>query len=93
MANYIVRVELHGASGSDYTNLHTAMSNAGFSRYIVSGDGKTYQLPTGEYVGSSTLGINHVRDTAYNVASNIRQNPSVIAAEYTNASWKGLTQV
>lgn len=93
MSTYIVRVELHGASGSDYNELHDAMKSSGFSRNIVSSEGRAYQLPTAEYVANSPEEASKVCDIAYSIASRIRPNPSVIASAYSTAAWKGLTPV
>ncbi len=49
MSLFTTRVELHGASYSDYETLHEAMIEKGFSRYITSNDGIKYHLPTAEY--------------------------------------------
>lgn len=90
MPNFIVRVELHNASSADYTNLHTAMSRAGFSRYIRGSNGITYPLPTAEYIVTSELTVEQVRDIAYRTASSVSASPGVIAARYTDAAWQGL---
>ncbi|MGD1096674.1 MAG: hypothetical protein ABSB35_32350 [Bryobacteraceae bacterium] len=55
MSGFNVRVELHSATYQDYENLHGAMARAGFSRQILSDGGKTYQLPTAEYIKSADL--------------------------------------
>jgi len=54
MPAYTTRVELHKATGEDYTNLHAAMEERGFARTITSGKGVTYHLPWGEYEFSGT---------------------------------------
>ena len=49
MAEYIARVELHGASWpKDYEKLHTLMANHGFTNCISDG-AKEWRLPTGTY--------------------------------------------
>ncbi|HEY3837182.1 MAG TPA: hypothetical protein VGL72_11455 [Bryobacteraceae bacterium] len=50
MSIYSTRVELHGASRSDYGPLHKAMKLAGFSQTVTSDDGTVYELPEAEYV-------------------------------------------
>jgi hypothetical protein len=54
MANYLARVELHKATNDDYETLHGAMKKRGFTRIIVSNEGKKYRLPTGTYVVEGT---------------------------------------
>ncbi|HET9392195.1 MAG TPA: hypothetical protein VFO29_01545 [Candidatus Rubrimentiphilum sp.] len=51
MATFLVRVELHGAEhdANVYTNLHAAMANANFARFVHYSDGD-YWLPTAMYV-------------------------------------------
>ncbi len=105
MANFIVRVELHGATSDDYTKLHADMELAGFKRTIISSNRTTLQLPTAEYVISSFADGESIRDAAYNVAIGVcrdsrtmnqngkSQNPSVIAAEFLNLSWRNLDEV
>ena len=49
MAQFTTRVELHRATGEDYSSLHSAMEYQGFSRTIRSDDGIIYILPTAKY--------------------------------------------
>lgn len=49
MARFTIRVELHGATETQYAKLHEAMANAGMQRYILAGDGSYYPMPTAEY--------------------------------------------
>ncbi len=65
MASYLARVELHQATYDDYETLHEAMKRRGFSRIIVSNDGKRYRLPTGTYSVENT---NATLEQAYNAA-------------------------
>lgn len=54
MAKFTVRVELHDANSEDYDNLHKKMEAKGYSREI-SSNGKTYQLPSAEYICEKNL--------------------------------------
>lgn len=93
MSDFIIRVELHNATATDYSNLHSAMETAGFSRTIMDSRGILYQLPTAEYVCSpTTQTVNDIRDIAYRIAGRVRPDPSVIAANYTGAAWNGLAR-
>ena len=91
MANYIARVELHGATYDDYEGLHKSMRQRGFSRLIQGGDGKTYHLPTGTYVTRNT---NASQADALNQAGYAAQETgrksSIIVADWDNATWRGL---
>lgn len=90
MPNFLVRVELHGASSTDYTTLHSTMINAGFSRRIHGDDGRNYQLPTAEYLINTSQTIEQVRDRAYTAANIVRANPAVLAVKFDQAAWQGL---
>jgi hypothetical protein len=48
MQQFIIRIELHGAKGEDYSKLHSAMGHHGFLRTITGKDGVVYLLPTAE---------------------------------------------
>ncbi len=100
MANFIVHVELHGATSEDYSVLDTAMENAGYTRTIVNAGRYTFQLPPAEYVTSSFVDCDSARDKAYNVAVMVCQNsglitrnPSIVAAEFTSLTWMNLEEV
>lgn len=73
MSDFTVRVELHGATGKDYEELHAAMQNAGFYRAFVAQDGHTYALPTAEYAHSSQGNQFGVRDRALEIARSLKQ--------------------
>jgi len=64
MARFLVRVELHDAVWSDYEALHTEMADRGFSREVTGENGRTYQLPTAEYVIYSAWELENVRTLA-----------------------------
>ncbi|EJG0682723.1 DUF2622 domain-containing protein [Cronobacter sakazakii] len=51
MANFLVRVELYDASSEHYDDLYERMRAIGFHKEVNQG-GKTYDLPTGTYVGT-----------------------------------------
>lgn len=91
MFNFMVRVELHGATSADYTNLHAAMLNAGFSRLILGADGRYYQLPTAEYIINSSFTVEQVRHMAFTTASTVSANPAVIAVRFDQSAWGGLS--
>lgn len=90
MADFTVRVELHGATGVDYENLHEAMFQAGFRRFIVGDGGGVYALPTAEYrLEDAPMTAEGVRELGLAVARRVRASPDpwVLACETTNVAW------
>ena len=92
MANYIARVELHGATEEeDYEVLHDEMAQRGFTRQIQGNDGVEYQLPTGTYVVQDT---DATLQTAYNAveqaAAATEFEYSLIVTDWNNAQFTGL---
>jgi len=88
--SYLVRVELHGASYSDYENLHRAMAARGFSRTLRGSDGALYQLPTAEYVIDTTQASDAVRSQAGAAAASTGCSHGILVARYDWAWWSGL---
>jgi Endoribonuclease GhoS len=74
MANYMIRVELHGAVEKNYEDLHEAMASMGFKRTITSDTGKECELPTGMYNIASTKNRKEITDLAKTVAITISKN-------------------
>ncbi|MBS4088699.1 hypothetical protein [Pseudomonas rustica] len=62
MANYMVRVELFGASPEDYERLHARMDALGIERELTFSDGSKRQMPSGTYFGPSSFDVASVRD-------------------------------
>ena len=62
MAQYLVRVELFGASSDDYERLHANMDAMGIEREVSFSDGSKRQMPSGTYFGPSSLDVSSVRD-------------------------------
>ncbi|WP_175785468.1 hypothetical protein [Burkholderia ambifaria] len=86
MADYLVRVELHGASDDEYEVLHVQMASFGFYRTIQSTTGPSYPLPTGTYWGQSEYGGSAVIDFA-NAACNAVGKPRSIVATESMETW------
>ena len=93
MANFTVRVELHKAEWTDYERLHAAMEQKGFSRRIVSDDGKTYHMPLAEYNGTGNLTSSQVRDIAREAADSTGKHNAVFVTEAVSRAWIGLSQL
>lgn len=97
MAQYTVRVELHGKKHDDevYTELHDAMEAHGFLKYV-RGDktGKEFWLPTAEYIGSSDkedAGALAGEIQGWANAETSHKGPvGVLATIWGSAGWAGL---
>ena len=94
MAQFIIRVELQRATGEDYSRLHSAMDQSGFSRTIRGADGNTYVLPTGEFerAGEDLTG-DQVHSDAWRTVASVSQRFSILITEAARITWSGLTQV
>ena len=92
MSSYTVRVELHRASDTDYENLHSAMEEAGFVRWI-KGDNQRFRLPTAEYnLPNSSLGKEAVRDKAKAATNSVKPRPEpwILVTPTEGRIWSGL---
>ncbi|KAJ9430492.1 MULTISPECIES: hypothetical protein [Enterobacterales] len=87
MAEFTVRVELHGATSDDYEKLHESMGARGYSREVISDDGQWFNLPTAEYVASKSYTATQIRDEVRVVASAISQSNWVLVTESKERSW------
>jgi hypothetical protein len=87
MTTFIVRVELHGASESDYERLHVAMAQLGFLRNVIGSDGNTYRLPTAEYRIESANTVETVRDLARGAANTTGRSSWVLAVASAGMAW------
>lgn len=91
--NYLVRVELHGAVYDDYQKLHKFMESEGFTRTIVASDGISYQLPTAEYHGVTTLNTNSVLEVVQRAVKNTGKTGMVLVNQYSQWMSSGLVPV
>jgi hypothetical protein len=92
VAQFVTRVELHGAVDQDYEALHTAMEAAGFSRTVVGRNGDTYKLPTAEYYCVADTRT-EVRDAAKRAAASTNCDYSVLVTEAKSIIWSGLRRI
>jgi hypothetical protein len=90
MAQFTVRIELHDARWDDYTALHSAMEQIGFTRHIRGDNGRTYRLPWAEYNGFGNLSCVQVRNIAQEVANQTGKKNSVLVTEAVSRAWSGL---
>jgi hypothetical protein len=72
MSFFVVRIELHNATGRDYDVLHAAMQHVGFHVRITH-RGVTYHLPTAEYAVNSDQSTAQVLDAAKAAATTTRK--------------------
>jgi hypothetical protein len=86
MANFLIRVELHGGDSKDYTKLHEVMENGGYSRSIKADGGRVFDLPTVEYVIFGNYNLPDLTAHAKNIANSVKSN-WVFAVEYSAAQW------
>jgi hypothetical protein len=92
MSHFVTRVELHNAGEEDYTALHDAMEQAGFSRTITSDEGKEYHLPTAQYCCSGDFSLEKVLKAAKAAASTTGKRHAVIVTQGPS-TWSGLDPV
>jgi hypothetical protein len=68
------------------------MQTRGYSRTIVGGNGAVYKLPTGTYVARNTsVAIDVALNAAVAAAQETGKSSAVIVADWTQASWQGLS--
>lgn len=95
MAQFITRVELHGAIHGDgsYDILHSEMEANGFKRTITAADGKVYQMLTAEYEISGNYTADSIIQSAKDAAELTGKLHSVFVSELYKATWWNLKQV
>jgi Ni,Fe-hydrogenase I small subunit len=93
MATFMTRVELHGAKEQDYVNLHSHMAQEGFTTTIRADNGAVYQLPPAEYNLIANCTRADALAKAQRAAQKTHKKFAVIVAEYTCATWDGLSIV
>lgn len=76
MANFIIRVVLHGATSEQYEMLHARMAAGGAVRTIRSDNGLVYDLPDGNYYWDTVSDELYVRDEVKRVADGVSQMPA-----------------
>jgi hypothetical protein len=90
MSKFTTRVELHNADEDDYSDLHAAMEDQGFSRLIASNDGITYRLPTAEYNLDEDWTLDQVLSAAKKAAATTGREFAVLVTESNGRKWHGL---
>jgi hypothetical protein len=88
-----VRIELPDTPEGDYARLHADMHEAGFSRIITSGEGRSFHLPHATY-NKRVRGMSYkeARDAAVVIARHSHPEPRVLVIAGPRA-WSGLKPV
>lgn len=86
MAKFTVRVEMHNADSEDYDKLHKKMEAKGYSREI-SSNGKTFQLPSAEYICEKNLEVTAVRDEVKDIAKTVKPSPNILVTKSDGRAW------
>ncbi|QXF34780.1 DUF2622 domain-containing protein [Photorhabdus luminescens] len=88
MANYLVRVEIYDADYSDYEALHKKMLAIGFHKSIKYSNGKSYDLPSGTYFGTSSLSPSQINSKVKSVAKPLSsKDPSLFVCKFQTGEW------
>ena len=87
MKQYITRVELHLATGDDYTKLHSYMAEVKFSRSIPASDGKRYTLPSATYYSYGNITSVDVRELASKAAARTGKSFWILVADTENSAF------
>lgn len=90
MADFTVRVELHGAPCEDYDALRVEMKAEGFAATVLGSGGATYDLPTGEYACYGELTRQQVLARARRAADRTGCSYAVLVTESAGRAWCGL---
>lgn len=93
MARFTIRVELHAATGADYTQLHERLARIGVTDIIADDAGNRYKMPPGEYNYEGTATIEQVLAAAQNSVSQSNRKWAVFVTEATNRRWDGLPKI
>ena len=71
LADFITRVELHGAAPHDYERLDQVMASANFATVMRSVAGIEYKMPSATYFSQSVLKSDDVRNLALTVVRSL----------------------
>lgn len=93
MSTYTVRVELHSSQyNPDFTTLHQAMANEGFSKLITSDGGTIYYLPRGEYTVTTSKSRADVLADVKRAVKATKDSAEILVTESLGRTWSGLTE-
>lgn len=69
------------------TKLFTKKMNAKGYKKEITTDGKTYKLPTAEYVCSKDLSASEIRDDVLRIANSIKPKSDVLVTKSNGRAW------
>lgn len=89
MAQYLVRVELFGASANGYEDLHERMEALGQRRTVSFTGGVAHEMPAGTYFGSSNLDVQSLRDRVRAISASLSplKDPAIFACQVKDQEW------
>lgn len=90
MTDYVIRVEMHGATYADYERLHALLAAKSVTNFIYSDDRVRYRLPTAMYTYTGPETPQHVRDSVAQITASVRPNPAVFVTVRGASTWQGL---
>ncbi len=93
MSMYNVRIVLHDATWSDYTNMAEQLSRSGIVDVIKGGNGVRYKLPDAEYHYEGRATIDQVFEASKAAAAATRRRYAVFIAEVSQCKWIGLQPI
>jgi hypothetical protein len=93
MAEFTVRVELHGAEWEDYDALRVEMGAEGFSATVQGSGGMAYELPAGEYAVTADATRQQVLARVKRGADRSGFSYVVLVTESVGRAWWGLEPV
>jgi len=67
------------------------MASEGFSRFILSDNGRTFYLPRGEYTINSSEELAQVLVNAENAVQSTGKSAEILVTESNGCTWSGLT--
>ena len=88
--DYIIRVELHGASYAQYEKLHAVLATKGVTNFIIGTDRVRYRLPPAEYSYQGNENPAQVLAAVTELAATVLPNPAVVVTEWKACTWRGL---
>lgn len=90
MTMCMIRVELHGASWADYTNLAAYLKNYGIVDVIEGSDRQRYKLPPAEYHYDGPKTLEQVYADTVTCTTMVGRTHAIVASEITRCKWVGL---
>lgn len=93
MVYFTIRIELHGATGAGYTQLHKNLADIGLTDIIADDAGTRYRMPPGEYNYQGDVTIQQVLAAAQAAATKTNRKWAVFVSEATRRLWNGLPTI